>query len=82
VKIDDLLEYIRPIVVERVTADLTKIVQSLAMRCRENQDRMADEIDEMLKPVLASTEQIRQNSLSLSATSPSQPATVSDTIVS
>ncbi|KAF8203933.1 hypothetical protein BJ912DRAFT_1090842 [Pholiota molesta] len=57
VKIDDLLEYIRPIVVERVTADLTKIVQSLAMRCRENQDRMADEIDEMLKPVLASTEQ-------------------------
>lgn len=82
VKIDDLLEYIRPIVVERVKEDLTKVVESLAMRCRENQDQMADEIDEMLKPVLASTEQIRQDSLSLSAMSASQPATVSDTTVS
>ncbi|KAF9486463.1 hypothetical protein BDN70DRAFT_870008 [Pholiota conissans] len=61
IKVDELLDYIHPIIVQHVKDDLMKILQNLFMRCQENQELVAQEIDKMLKPVLASTELICQH---------------------
>ncbi|KAF8971686.1 hypothetical protein BDZ97DRAFT_1784595 [Flammula alnicola] len=64
VKIEDILEHIRPFVVQHVKDDLTPLFEALVLRCKENQESVAGELDEMMKPVLDLTAKIRQHVLS------------------
>ena len=60
VQIDNMLNHIRPIVISQLERDLTPIFATLRQRCLENQNNLTGEIDEMVKPILAMTDEIFQ----------------------
>jgi hypothetical protein len=60
VQINDILDHIRPIVVGQLEKDIAPILATLRQRCLENQNSLTDEIDEMVKPILAMTDEIFQ----------------------
>jgi len=60
VQINDMLDHIRPIVVGQLEKDIAPILATLRQRCLENQNSLTDEIDEMVKPILAMTDEIFQ----------------------
>jgi len=60
VQIDNMLDYIKPIVISQLERDLTPIFATLRQRCLENQNNLTGEIDEMVKPILAMTDEIFQ----------------------
>jgi hypothetical protein len=60
VQINDILDHIRPIVVGQLEKDVAPILATLRQRCLDNQNSLTDEIDEMVKPILAMTDEIFQ----------------------
>ena len=57
-KLEDHLEQIQPFVLQIVRDELATISQNLVLRCSENQEKVAEEVNAMLQPVLESTAQI------------------------
>lgn len=57
-KIEDHLGHLEPFVLQIVRDELEIISQNLVLRCSENQEKVAEEVNVMLQPVLESTAQI------------------------
>ena len=60
VQIDNILDHIKPIVISQLETDLAPLFATLRQRCLENQNNLTGEIDEMVKPILAMTDDIFQ----------------------
>lgn len=60
VQIDNMLDHIKPIVMSQLETDLAPLFATLRQRCLENQNNLTGEIDEMVKPILAMTDEIFQ----------------------
>jgi hypothetical protein len=60
VQIDNMLDHIKPIVISQLETDLAPLFATLRQRCLENQNNLTGEIDEMVKPILAMTDEIFQ----------------------
>jgi hypothetical protein len=60
VHIDNMLGDIKPVVISQLKRDLAPIFATLRQRCLENQNNLTGEIDEMVKPILAMTDEIFQ----------------------
>lgn len=60
VQIDNMLDHIKPVVISQLERDLAPIFATLRQRCLENQNNLTGEIDEMVKPILAMTDEIFQ----------------------
>lgn len=65
VNIDDILDYIRPIVLQKIEADLIPFFTMMKQRVSENQDEVAKELEQLMKPVLDMTEAICQKVMSM-----------------
>ncbi|KIM47502.1 hypothetical protein M413DRAFT_439168 [Hebeloma cylindrosporum] len=59
-QIDSLLDHIKPVVISQLESDLAPIFATLRQRCLDNQNNISGEIDEMVKPIIAMTDEIYQ----------------------
>ncbi|KAF8910099.1 hypothetical protein CPB84DRAFT_1764615 [Gymnopilus junonius] len=65
VKVDEILEYIRPIILQKMEADIVPFFMTMRQRVSENQADVAKELEQLVKPVVEMTEEICQKVMSM-----------------
>jgi len=65
VNVDDLQEYIRPIVIQTMQQDLAPIFFAMRARCSENQNELVAELDKHTMALIEQTNGIRSRVLAI-----------------
>ncbi|KDR85696.1 hypothetical protein GALMADRAFT_132359 [Galerina marginata CBS 339.88] len=75
VKMDHIVEHIRPLLLQRMQKEVSPIFEALRQRCLENQEDVAKEVEALVKPAVDMTDAICQRVMSMTLAQPtSSPA--------